>query len=64
MYTLACKDLGAACDFVARGETQDAVLQTMMEHAAVAHPQDVAKMSEGKTPEDIKAMLTEKMKQE
>ncbi len=64
MYTLACKDLGTPCEFVARGETQDAVLQTIMEHAATAHPAEMAKMSEGKTPEDIKAMLTEKMKQE
>jgi predicted small metal-binding protein len=64
MYTLACKDLGSECDFVANGETQDAVLLVMMGHASTAHAAEMAKMTEGKTPEDIKAMLTGKMKEE
>lgn len=64
MYTLACNDLGATCEFVAKGETQEDVLQTMTGHASAAHAEEMAKMSEGKTPEEIKAMLTEKMKEE
>lgn len=64
MYTLACKDLGTDCEFVAKGETQDEVLQTMMGHASSAHADAVAKMSEGMTPEDMKAMLMAKMKSE
>jgi predicted small metal-binding protein len=64
MYTLACKDMGSECDHVAKAETQEEVIQDMMGHAATSHGDEMAKMSEGKTPEEMKAMLMEKMKQE
>jgi predicted small metal-binding protein len=45
MKSLSCKDLGAVtCPFVATGETDDEVVQKMVTHAALIHPEDVAKM--------------------
>ena len=34
---LSCKDLGADCDFVARGETEEDVFKAVAEHGAQAH---------------------------
>lgn len=34
---LRCRDLGPDCDFVARGETDDAVMGQVAEHARGAH---------------------------
>ena len=34
---LACKDRGADCDFVARGETEEDVFKVVAEHGAQAH---------------------------
>ncbi len=35
--TFSCKDTGADCDFVAKGETEQEVLQQCAEHAKTAH---------------------------
>jgi len=35
--TFSCKDTGADCDFVAKGETEQEVLQQCAEHAKAAH---------------------------
>ncbi len=35
--TLNCRDVGVDCDFQARGETTDDVLQQATEHAKAAH---------------------------
>ena len=38
MMSLACKDMGMeGCDFVASGETKEAVMSALMEHGAAAH---------------------------
>ena len=34
---LLCKDLGTDCDFVARGETEEALFKVVAEHEAQAH---------------------------
>jgi predicted small metal-binding protein len=39
--TVGCRDVGADCDFVARGENEDEVMQKVAEHARTDH-----KMSE------------------
>ena len=36
-YTLACRDLGADCPYVARGETIDEVLQDGVKHVKEVH---------------------------
>ncbi len=62
MKTLACSDLGAAeCTFVASGETNEDVVQKMMEHAKAAHPEKMEQMK-NMTPEEMNAMMVAKIK--
>ena len=35
--TITCRDVGVDCDFVARGETEQQVLEKCAEHARTAH---------------------------
>ena len=60
MKTLTCKDLGnETCNFEARGETNEEVVDNMMEHAKVAHPADLNKMSESDMREKMEASIKE-----
>ncbi|MGH9546297.1 MAG: DUF1059 domain-containing protein [Terriglobales bacterium] len=34
---VSCRDVGVDCDFVARGETEQDILQQAAEHARTAH---------------------------
>jgi predicted small metal-binding protein len=36
-YTLACRDAGVDCDFVARGETKEQVLAESIKHVKKVH---------------------------
>ena len=36
-YTIACRDAGIACDFVAKGETEEQVLEEGMKHVKAVH---------------------------
>jgi predicted small metal-binding protein len=45
--TVSCRDVGADCDFVARGDSEEDVLRQVTDHARTAH-----KMSE--IPQDVK----------
>lgn len=45
--TVSCRDVGADCDFVARGENEDEVMVKVTEHARTDH-----KMSE--IPDEVK----------
>lgn len=65
MKTLSCQDVsGLSCPFVAKGETEEAVIQQLMDHAQAEHPEESAKMMEGKTPEEVTEMLKSKIKEE
>lgn len=55
MMSLACKDLGKDCHFVAHGNTKDEVKKEMMDHARMAHPEVFD------LPEDEMKMMEEKM---
>lgn len=35
--TVSCRDVGADCDFVARGENEDEVMRQVAEHARTDH---------------------------
>jgi predicted small metal-binding protein len=35
--TVGCRDVGADCDFVARGENEDEVMRKVAEHARTDH---------------------------
>jgi len=45
MMTLACKDMGKDCPFVAQGETKEEVLQKLGAHAKEAHGMTDADMT-------------------
>lgn len=63
MKTLSCEDMGMSDGFVAKGETEDEVLDKMMMHAKEMHKD----MMEGKSDEEMmemKKMMKEKMKDE
>ena len=53
-FTMACKDTGTDCDAILRGETMDALQQSIAEHGKTAHNMDVASMPE----EQKKAMMS------
>ena len=36
-YTLACKDTGVDCPFVARGETEEEMMKKAVKHVKEAH---------------------------
>ncbi|MFA5872298.1 MAG: DUF1059 domain-containing protein [Parcubacteria group bacterium] len=61
MKTLSCKDIGMSDDFVAKGETEQEVMDKMMGHAKEMH----ADMLAGKSEEEMtkmKDMMKDKMK--
>lgn len=63
MKMLSCKDMGMSDDFVAKGATEDEVMDKMTAHAKEMHKD----MMEGKSEEDMmkmKEMMKEKMKDE
>jgi predicted small metal-binding protein len=63
MKTLSCKDMGGSDDFVAKGDTEEAVMEKMNMHVKEMHPE----MMEGKSEEDMmkmKEMMKMKMKNE
>ncbi|OGH69398.1 MAG: hypothetical protein A2754_00285 [Candidatus Magasanikbacteria bacterium RIFCSPHIGHO2_01_FULL_47_8] len=65
MYTLSCKDLGAGnCPFVAKDETMDGAVNKMMDHARKSHPDDVEKMRENMSDEEITNTMKSKVRQE
>ena len=53
MKSLACKDLGMQCDFVATGNTVEEVKQKAMTHAQMVHGDILKTMS---TPEQMVEM--------
>jgi predicted small metal-binding protein len=63
MKMLACKDMGGGDGFVAKGDTEEAVMDKMMVHVKEMHPE----MMEGKSEKDMmemKKMMKVKMKDE
>jgi predicted small metal-binding protein len=45
MFTLACKDMGTDCPYVAKGETKEEALKDSMGHAVKEHGMDPAELS-------------------
>ncbi|OGI26726.1 MAG: hypothetical protein A2359_03570 [Candidatus Moranbacteria bacterium RIFOXYB1_FULL_43_19] len=63
MKTLSCQDMGMSDNFVAKGATEEEVMDKMMMHAKEMHKD----MMEGKSDEEMmemKKMMKEKMKDE
>ena len=55
-------DMGVNCPFVAEGETPEEAAMKLEQHAAEAHPEEVKKMAETMTPEEMKAAMIAKAK--
>ncbi len=65
MKTLACKDIGTPdCNFVAKSETAEGAVKIMMDHASKAHKDKLDEMSKTMTPDQMKAMMMSKVKDE
>lgn len=55
--TIACRDLGKDCPFVARGETTDEVLTDLVKHAKTAHGFTDEQVKDPKLAEAAKAAI-------
>lgn len=64
MKTLSCKDLGDTCEFVAKGETEDEVVQKMKEHAMEHHKEKVDDMLKTMSEKEMEDMLRGKIREE
>ncbi len=58
-YVVACKDTGADCDAVLRGDTMEELQGKIAEHGKSVHGMDIASM-----PEEEKQKLMALIKQE
>ena len=54
--TLSCKDMGAACEYVAEGQSKEDVKKIMMDHAMTDHKEMMDKMSDVEKDEMMKKM--------
>ncbi len=61
MKTLSCRDLGTNCDFVATGESNEEVINKMMEHATKEHKNDTEEKN--MSNDDMKNMMLAKIKE-
>jgi len=56
-YTLACRDAGVDCDFVARGETEEEVLKIGAKHAKEVHGYTDEQLNDPKFIEENKKII-------
>ena len=56
-YTLACRDAGVDCPYVAQGETEEEVLQAAAKHAKEVHGYTDEQLNDPKMIEEIKAVI-------
>jgi predicted small metal-binding protein len=56
-YTLACRDLGVDCPYVARGETIDEVVQDGVKHAKEVHGYTDEQLNDPQMMEQTKAAI-------
>jgi len=56
-YTLACRDAGIACDFVARGETEEEVLKKGIKHVKEVHVYTDKQVNDPKFLEESKKII-------
>ncbi len=55
-YTLACRDSGVDCPYVARGETVDEVLQDAAQHVKAVHGYTDEQLNDPKFQEEVKQL--------
>lgn len=62
MKTLACKDMGIDCGYVAKGETAEEVVQKINDHAIKAHPDVVGEMAKKMSKDEMADEMMSKVK--
>lgn len=63
MKTLSCKDVGVECNFVAKGKTEEEVLNKLSEHGKKVHGMKDADFSQEKVKK-LKGLIHEESSQE
>ena len=56
-YTLACRDLGSDCPYVARGETMEELLADAAKHGKEVHGMTDEQLNDPKTIDQWKALI-------
>ena len=56
-YTLACRDAGVTCDFVAKGETEEEVLAEGAKHVKAVHGYTDEQVKDPKFIEESKKII-------
>jgi predicted small metal-binding protein len=56
-YTLACRDAGVECPYVAQGETEEEVFQDAAKHAKEEHGYTDEQLNDPKFLEEIKKII-------
>jgi predicted small metal-binding protein len=65
LFILRCQDLGMpSCPYVAKAETENEVILSMMEHAMKTHPERVKELMLTMTKEGIMEMMRKKIQRE
>jgi predicted small metal-binding protein len=55
-YTLACRDSGVDCPYVARGETEEEMLQDASKHVKEVHGYTDEQLNDPKFLEEVKKL--------
>ncbi len=58
-YTLACKDTGADCPYVARGETEEEMMKKAVGHVKEVHGYTDEQINDPKMQEVVKKAIKE-----
>ena len=59
VYTLACRDTGVDCDFVAKEDTKEALMQSVGKHAKEVHAYTDEQLQDKKTMETLSSLVKE-----
>lgn len=59
-----CKDMGLNCHFVAEGMTDEEVMEKLDTHGKEVHLEEVKKMMENMSEEEMKKTMMSKIKEE
>ena len=56
-FSFACRDVGEACDFVARGETEEEVIAKAGKHAKEVHGYTDAQLNDPEMRKEVKKAI-------
>ena len=61
-YTLACKDTGIDCPYIARTETKEELMRDIVKHAKDIHSYTDEQINDPKMQEIVKKAIKEELK--